>query len=129
MFWSVHQDRLAGVDPAVEQVLATAAQQVNIFSPDAAAWNLEADFETQNQVPTKGHLNMKWESKDRFWRRTINGIFEQVDIRTGEATYLNETRHLRLSAFEDHQFAAPNRKKLDDMRIKKAKMQLTAECK
>jgi TonB family protein len=39
------------------------------------------------QVPAKGHLTLKWETDDRWWRRIVMGDFEQIDIRNGDKLY------------------------------------------
>src|SRR5882724_3117478 len=78
----------AGVDSSAQQLLTAAARQVNIFTADAAPFQLDADFIAQIQVPTEGHLILRWDSKDRSWRRIINGDFEQIDIKKGEVVYL-----------------------------------------
>jgi TonB family protein len=79
----------AGVDPAAQQLLTGAARQANIFTEDAAPLKLESDFRVQFQVPTEGHLTMRWASKNRYWRRIIIGNFQEIDIKKGEAVYLS----------------------------------------
>lgn len=80
---------LAGVDAAAQQLLTTAGRQANIFTADDAPFHLEADVRVQLQVPAEGHLSLKWDSANRFWRHTILGSFQQIDIKNGEMVYLS----------------------------------------
>jgi TonB family protein len=82
---------LGGVDPASQRLFTAAARQTYIFVADAAPFQLEADFKAQMQVPTEGHLSLKWDSKDRLWRRIVDGGFEQIDIKNGELVYLSRS--------------------------------------
>ena len=71
------------------QLFTDASRQTDIFVTDAAPFQLEADFKAQVQTPTEGHVSLKWEAKDRFWRRFVDAGFEQIDIKKGETAYLS----------------------------------------
>ena len=78
---------LAGTNPAAQQSLIDAKQQANIFQHDASPFQLEMVFLVQMEVPTRGHLTLKWEADDHWWRRIVMGDFEQTDIRNGDKLY------------------------------------------
>jgi TonB family protein len=78
---------LAGADPAAQQLLITAEQQANLFHHDVSPFQMDIDFLVQVQVPTQGHLTLKWEADDRWWRRVTTGDFQQTDIRNGDKLY------------------------------------------
>ena len=74
-------------DSAAQQLLMNAEQQANVLRRDSGPLQLEIDFVVQMQVPMKGHLTLKWEAEDRWWRRIVVGTFQQTDIRSGEKLY------------------------------------------
>jgi TonB family protein len=78
---------LAGTDAAGQQLLVDAVRQANIFSDDASPFQLEIDFQLQIQVPGQGHLTLKRESKDRWWRRVTVAALQETDIRKGDRLY------------------------------------------
>lgn len=78
---------LAGANPAAQQLLIAAEQQVDLFSHDASPFQLEVDFVAQIQVPTQGHLTYRWEAGDRWWRKISMGDFHQIDIKDGDRLY------------------------------------------
>jgi TonB family protein len=78
---------LAGADPAAQQLLIAAEQQVDLFNHNAGPFKLEIDFVAQVQVPTQGHVTYRWEASDRWWRKVSMGLFQQIDVRNGEKLY------------------------------------------
>ena len=38
-------------------------------------------------APTQGHLTLKWEAKDRWWRKIVMDRFEQIEIRNDDRHY------------------------------------------
>ena len=78
---------LASTDTAAQQSLVTAKQQASIFHDQAEPLQLDVDFLVEIIVPRQGHLTLKWEAKDRWWRRIVMGEFEQTDIRNGDRLY------------------------------------------
>ena len=77
----------AGVDPAAQQLLIAAEQQVDLFNHDASPFQLEVDFVAQVQVPTQGHLTYRWEASGRWWRKVTMGSFQQIEVRNDERLY------------------------------------------
>jgi TonB family protein len=61
--------------------------QGNIFSDDAGPFHLDIDFKMQVQVLEQGHLILKREAKDRWWRRVTVGALQETDIRKGDMLY------------------------------------------
>ena len=78
---------LAGTNPAAQQLLLAAKQQASLFHEQASPLELNVDFLVQMNVPVQGHLTLKWESKDRWWRKIVMGDFEQIEIRNGDRLY------------------------------------------
>jgi hypothetical protein len=78
---------LAGLDPALQQLLVSAERQVDLFSHDASPFQLEVDYSAQVNVPTQGHLTFVWESKDRWWRKVSLGDFQQIEIKNEEKLF------------------------------------------
>src|ERR1700745_4202231 len=74
-------------DPASQQFLITAMQQASLFHDQARPLQLDVDFLAQMNVPTQGHLTLKWEAKDRWRRRIVMGDFEQTDVRSDDRLY------------------------------------------
>jgi TonB family protein len=72
---------------AGQQLLLAAEQQSNLFQHDFGPFQLDLDFVVQIQVPTQGHLTLKWEADDRWWRKIVAGNFEQIDMRDGDKLY------------------------------------------
>jgi TonB family protein len=78
--------------PAAQQLLVTAKQQASLLHDQTSPIRLDVDFLAQMNVPTKGHLTLKWQGKDLWWRRIVMGDFEQIEIRNGDRQYT--TRNL-----------------------------------
>lgn len=78
---------LASTNPAAQQLLVTATQQANPFRDQANPLQLDVDFVAQISVPTEGHLTLKREARDRWWRKIVMGDFEQIEIRNGDSLY------------------------------------------
>ena len=79
---------LAGTDPAAQQLLADAEKQADIFQADASPFQLDVDFTAQLMVPTPGHLTLKWDAHDRWWRRVTLSGFQQIEIRDKDKLYI-----------------------------------------
>ena len=84
---------LATADPAAQELLIAAGQQANVFDHDTSPFELNIDFVMQMNVPTKGHLTLKWEGEKRWWRRIITDEFQQIDIRNGDKLYISRSLH------------------------------------
>jgi TonB family protein len=78
---------LASVDPAVQQSLIVAAKRADLSSDESGPFQLEVDFVAQLNVPIRGHLSLKWEKKDRWWRSVVLGDFQQIEVKDGEWHY------------------------------------------
>ena len=78
--------------PAAQRLLITAKQQASLFHDQTSPIQLDVDFLAQVNVPTKGHLTLKWQEKDHWWRKIVMGDFEQIEIRNGDRQYT--TRNL-----------------------------------
>jgi protein TonB len=77
----------ARTDPVAQQLLIAAERQADLFSDQTAPFQLEVDFLAQINVPTKGHMTLKWAAKDRWWSKVVMGPFEEIKIRNGDRVY------------------------------------------
>lgn len=77
----------SSTDAATQQLLVTAKQQASLFHDQATPIQLDVDFVAQMNVPTEGHLTLKWQANDHWWRRVVMGDFEQIEIRNGDRQY------------------------------------------
>jgi hypothetical protein len=78
---------LADTNPAAQQLLGAATLQANLFRDQVKPLQLDVDFVAQINVPTQGHLTLRREAKDRWWRKIGMGDFEQIEIRNGDRLY------------------------------------------
>jgi|ERR1035438_7372743 TonB family protein len=78
---------MSSTNPAAQQLLVTAKQQASLFYDQTSPIQLDVDFIAQINVPTQGHLTLKWQATDRWWRRIVMGDFEQIEIRNGDRLY------------------------------------------
>jgi TonB family protein len=75
-------------DPAAQHLLASAKHQADIFNEKASPFQLDVDFVAQINIPTKGYMILKWEAKDRWWRKVVMGDYGQIEIRNGEKLFI-----------------------------------------
>ena len=78
---------LCATDPALQRLLITAKQQASLFQNQSSPFQLDADFVLQMNVPTKGHITLKWAAEDRWSRKVAMQSFEQIEIRNGDRLY------------------------------------------
>ena len=74
------------------------------FRDQGSSFQLEVDFLAQFNVPTQGHLTLKWEGKDRWRSEVVIGGFEQITVRKDDRLYCR----LRLGDEQLHFTVAPN---------------------
>jgi TonB family protein len=80
---------VASTDPALKQTLASATNQANLFQQYATPFQIDVDFSAQMRVPMEGHLTIKWEGNERWWRKVVIGDFHEVDVRNGNRLYIS----------------------------------------
>jgi len=80
---------LASTNPASQQLLITAKQQASLFHNQSSPFQLDVGFVTQMNVPTQGHLSLKWNKENQWWRKIVMGGFEQVEVRNGDKLYIS----------------------------------------
>jgi TonB family protein len=78
---------LGATDPAAQELLVTAKEQASLFHDQNSPFQLDVDFVARTNVPTQGHLTLKWEATDRWWRKIVMDRFEQIEIRSGDRLY------------------------------------------
>jgi TonB family protein len=77
----------ASVDPAFQQSLIVANRRADLSSEESGPFQLDVDFIAQLNVPTRGHLSLKWEKKDQWWRSVVLGDYQQIEVKDGEWHY------------------------------------------
>ena len=73
--------------PATPSMLEVASRQAALLDNSDRPFVMDVDFAVQLNLPTQGHLRLRWEAKDRWWNRVSMGKFEQVKLQKGEWTY------------------------------------------
>jgi len=76
-----------GVDLAPQESLVAAKQHADLTNDQPVPFQLDVDFVAQFNVPDRGHLTLKWEAKDRWWRKVTVDEFEQIEVKNGEWHY------------------------------------------
>jgi TonB family protein len=87
LFLSSVSPLIGATDPAAQQLLISAKQQASLFHDQASPFQIDVDFVAQIKVPAQGHLTLKWQAKDRWWRKIVMDRFEQIDIRSDDRLY------------------------------------------
>jgi len=87
LFLSSVSPLIGATDPAAQQLLISAKQQASLFHDQASPFQIDVDFVVQMKVSTQGHLTLKWQGKDRWWRKIVIDRFEQIDIRSDDRLY------------------------------------------
>ena len=70
-----------------QELLVTAQRRASLFRDQPNPFQLDVDFIAQVNTALQGHLTLKWEAKDRWWRKIVMGDFQQIEIRSGERQY------------------------------------------
>ena len=78
---------LAQSDSGLQQLLISASQRSQLAYNPSGPYVLDVDFVAQTNVPERGHMTLKWEANDRWWRQTDLGDFHQVEVKNGEWHY------------------------------------------
>ena len=68
------------------QLHFAANQQHDIFH-GLRSFQLDVDFTAQLNVPTLGHLTVRWKDEEHWWMRVSLAGFEQIEIQDREWTY------------------------------------------
>jgi TonB family protein len=64
-----------------QQLLMNAKQMADLTLNEPQPFELDVDYTAQQNLPTQGHLSLKWKSKEEWWRYVELGDFKQIDIR------------------------------------------------
>jgi TonB family protein len=78
---------LAQSDSDLQQLLISASQRSQLAYNPSGPYALDVDFVAQANVPARGHMTLKWEANDRWWRQTDLGDFHQIEVKNGEWHY------------------------------------------
>jgi hypothetical protein len=81
---------MAATNSPVQDLLSSAQKQADLLGGQGEPFQLGMDFvaDTKTGVgPVMGHFELKWESKDRWWRQIDLAGFRQTEIRVGKKLY------------------------------------------
>lgn len=68
-------------------MLIEAKQKSDLSLNEPGPFELEVDFTAQENLPSQGHLLLKWRDKEHWWRYIEMGIFKQIDVRNAGWLY------------------------------------------
>ena len=74
-------------NPALQESVTTAERLANLYDDQDGPYQLDVDFVAQVNAPVPGNLTLRWEAKDRWWRKIVFGHFQEVQIKNGEWEY------------------------------------------
>lgn len=77
-------------DPTAEKVFTIAKQPGDLLGSQGEPFQLTMDFTADTRTgtgPANGHFELKWGSKDRWWRQIELGGFRLTEIRVGSKLY------------------------------------------
>ena len=80
---------LAEVNSADQQRLTEASDRVDIRSPGAKSFQLDADFTAQVNTPQDGHFTLKWVTNNLWSQEIAIGDYRQLNIRKGDTLYIS----------------------------------------
>src|SRR5437899_11452357 len=95
---------LAEVDSADQRLLTAAGDRVDIRSPGAKPFQLDADFTAQINIPQDGHLTWKWVARDLWSQEITMGDYRQLNVRKGDTLYISRNAPfppLRITELQD----------------------------
>lgn len=107
-------------DDAAQELLHTAKSQANLFANSAKPFQMDVDFVAQINAPLQGHLTLKWESEDHWWRKIVMGEFVQVDVRDGEKQYTTRNASFTPAKIDEliHMLEFPKRPEAPAKKVK-----------
>ena len=107
--------------PAAQELLNSAGQRTNLFHGRGSPFELDVSFTAQIRVPVQGHLTLKWQAQDRWWRNIVAGDFVQTDVRMGDRLYTS--RNLGFTPIRIHELIGLVEfgTTFDNLRVKKEK--------
>jgi len=80
----------ASNDPTADKVFTIGQQPGDLLGSQGEPFQLGMDFIANTKTgtgPANGHFELKWESKDRWWRQIDLGGFRLTEIRVGGKLY------------------------------------------
>lgn len=75
-------------NPAGQRMVDLAREQERGFLNLTMPFELNVDFTAQLNVPSHGHLTLKWQSNDHWWRKVSLAGYEGITIHNGEWKYV-----------------------------------------
>ncbi len=74
-------------DGTARKLLDEVLRQMQVFRTAPAPFVLEVEFTAQTTTQVRGHVKVRWESKDRSWTWVDFGDFQQVRVHSGGEEY------------------------------------------
>jgi TonB family protein len=121
--------RLRAGDAASDMLLSNIEKRVDIASPGAHPFQLEADFTVQVNTPQEGHVTWKWLSKEFSSQEITVGSYRQISVHKGEASYTSRNAPFTPLRVTDMQRLLPVfSEDCKCWQIKRAKHQADSQC-
>jgi TonB family protein len=81
----------ASPNPDAQNLLIAARRQANLLHDQNSPLELDVSFIAKMDVPSEGHLAMKWKAENQWWRKIVMREFEQVEVRDGEKSFVSRS--------------------------------------
>ena len=79
--------------PTPEEIVAAAEKQADLLGGQPGPFELDVNFSVNMNRAMVGHMELRWESKDRWWRHIEMDNFTQTMMRSGGKIYTSSNIH------------------------------------
>ncbi len=79
--------------PTPEEIVAAAEKQADLLGGQPGVFELDVNFAANMNRAMVGHLELRWESKDHWWRHIEMDNFTQTMMRNGGKIYTSSNVH------------------------------------
>jgi hypothetical protein len=76
-----------------EEIVAAAEKQADLLGGQQGAFELDVNFAVSMNRAMVGHMELRWESKDHWWRHIEMDNFTQTMMRNGGKIYTSSNVH------------------------------------
>jgi hypothetical protein len=76
-----------------EEIVAAAEKQADLLGGQPGAFELDVNFSVSMNRAMVGHMELRWESKDHWWRHIEMDNFTQTMMRSGGKIYTSSNIH------------------------------------
>jgi hypothetical protein len=79
--------------PTPEEIVAAAEKQADLLGGQPGPFELDVNFSVNMNRAMVGHMELRWESKDHWWRHIEMDNFTQTMMRSGGKIYTSSNIH------------------------------------